>query len=311
MGLKKRYEATSFFKDLQTRPFELQVWFVVTAIAGLRALKAVVQDLTGSINPTGLVIDILILLIFCGLCLLIYLKKIPRIPLIVGVMLLILLAFSYVQFGGVLGTTEYNMMGLGVLFALAYNRKKLVLMMTLYIVVIVLANLDLRTDGWLTRSFFKRISTGVDNYLTTLFTLLVIILYFKKALIWESDRITELGNKLAGQIKTIEIQKKELYEQKQLLHNINARLEQDIRNHSDQIVRQNNAMKDYIWLSTESLQIPLKRLSSNVCDLNENSLLETKLKEQINEFNVVVHNLTSELALHQNTDKSYGDHSAL
>ena len=98
---------SSFFSDLQSKPFELQVWFVVMAIAGLRTLKSVVQGVTSSkINTTGLIIDLSILLIFCGLALLIYFKKIPRVPLIVGVILLILLIFSYVQFGGVLGNNR-------------------------------------------------------------------------------------------------------------------------------------------------------------------------------------------------------------
>ena len=73
---------SSFFRDLQSKPFELQVWFVVMTIAGLRTLKSVVQDVTSSkINTTGLIIDLSILLIFCGLALLIYFRKdSPRTP---------------------------------------------------------------------------------------------------------------------------------------------------------------------------------------------------------------------------------------
>ncbi len=297
MGLGNSY--LTFFSNLQARPFEFQVWVVVTAIAALRSLKAVIQDLTKHSDLTGLVINILILLIFCGLCMLIYLRKIKRIPLIVGVTLLILLAATYVQFGGVLGASEYNLMGLSVLFALAYNRKELFFLMTLYVVVILVANWDLRMGGWLANTFFRHNSTSFDNYITTLVTLLLIILYFKKALVWESNRIHELQAKLTGQIKVIEKQKMELNEQKQLLDHINATLEADIQNHSDEITRQNNAMKDYIWLLTESLQIPLKGLLVNASDLNENSTLEVKMKQQIKEFNGVVDRLIRELAQHQ------------
>lgn len=302
MWLEKNY--SSFFRDLQNKPFELQVWVVVMTIAGLRTLKSVVQDVTGSkINTTGLIIDVSILLIFCVLAVLIYQKKIPRVPLIVGVILLTLLIFSYVQFGGVLGTTEYNLMGLGVLFALAYNRKELTFIMVLYLVMIVVANLDLRFNGWLTRNFFRGNSTSLDNYLTTLLTVLLIIIYFKKALIIESNRIIDLRRRLSEQMKTIVQQKKELEEKKQFLHKVNARLEEEIRSHSDHIVRQKSAMKDYIWLSTESLQMPLKRISAAVNDVTDNSILETILKEQVRELNVVVENLKRELTQHQSTNK--------
>ncbi|HZB11761.1 MAG TPA: hypothetical protein VE467_01970 [Chryseolinea sp.] len=300
MWLKETY--SRFFKDLQAKPFELQVWVVVTAIAGLRTFKSVVQDVTGdTINTSGLLIDLSILLIFCGLCLLIYFRKIPRIPLIVGVALLMLLICSYVQFGGVMGSTEYNMMGLGVLFALAYDRKDLALIMILYGVMILVANVDLRFNGWLTRTFFKDYSTGLDNYLTTLSTVVLIILYFKKALILESNRITELRQKLSDQIKIIGSQKKQLEEKKQFLYTVNARLEEEIRNHSDEIVRQNRAMKDYIWLSTESIQMPLQRISSSATELSEHNVLETKLKQQVTELNVVVENLKHDLVHHHGT----------
>ncbi|HEX5170984.1 MAG TPA: hypothetical protein VFW11_17535, partial [Cyclobacteriaceae bacterium] len=43
MWPKRKYKVPSFIEDLQTRPFELQVWCVITAIAALRTLKAVVQ----------------------------------------------------------------------------------------------------------------------------------------------------------------------------------------------------------------------------------------------------------------------------
>ncbi|HEX6226300.1 MAG TPA: hypothetical protein VFZ52_17900 [Chryseolinea sp.] len=289
-------------KHLHTKPFQLQVWFVVMAIAGLRTLKSVVQDLSGPvINTKGLAIDLLILAIFCGLALLIYFKKIPRIPLVVGVALLILLILSYVQFGGVMGMSEFNLMGVGVLFALAYNRKELVIIMSLYLLLIIIANLDLRFNGWLTRSFFKDTSTGVDNYLTTTLTLTLIILYFKKALVAESNRITQLRKKLSEQMKMIGRQKRELESKKHFLHEVNSRLQMEIQSHANEIGRQNNAMKDYIWLSTESLQMPLKQISESADKLSHTSDLEKILKEQVIELNTIVESLKRDLIKHQNT----------
>lgn len=260
------------------------------------------QDIINRTNSTGLIIDVLILLVFCSLCFLIYKHKIRSIPLVIGITLLVLLIFSYVQFGGVLGATEYNIMGLGVIFVLAYSRKKLVFLMILYVLLIVAANLDLRYEGWLTQRFFKYNSTSLDTYLTTLLTLVLIILYFKNALIRESSRIMELRIKLGGQVETIRQQQKELKDQKQFLQKVNGRLAEEIKSHSNEIDRQNRAMKDYIWLSTESLQIPLKRIRKCVADLSDHGALEGKLKDQVDELTVVVKNLKSELKRHQRTN---------
>lgn len=271
------------------------------AIAGLRTLKAVVQDVSGPvINAKGLAIDLFIFAIFCGLALLIYFKIIRRIPLIVGVALLVLLILSYVQFGGVMGMSEFNLMGVGVLFALAYNRKELVIIMSLFLLLIIAANLDLRFNGWMSRSFFKDFSTGVDNYLTTTLTVALIILYFKKALVAESNRITQLRKKLSEQMKMIGKQKSELESKIYFLHEVNLHLQTEIQNRSNEIGRQNNAMKDYIWLSTESLQMPLRQIRESADKLSQNTVLEKLLKEQVTELHAVVENLKGDLIKHQN-----------
>jgi glucan phosphoethanolaminetransferase (alkaline phosphatase superfamily) len=285
--------------NIQRKPFEIQVWIVITAIAGLRTLKAVVQDLTGTSNATGLAVDVFILLTFVALFLLIYKEKIRHIPIVVGLILIILLTVSYVQFGGVGGTTEYNIMALGVLLVLAYKKKKLIWILIAYFIIILAATLDLHFNGWLTRNFFKGYSTSLDAYFTTLLALLILILYFKNALVSESKRIIELRTKLGRQIRTIRSQHKELEKQQQLLHEVNNRLEEEIKRHDLHIVNQDKAIQDYIWLSTESLHIPLQRIASSVHGLRENNFLESQLKGQVAELRLVIQSLKEELKQHE------------
>lgn len=292
-----------FLTSIHRKPFEIQVWIVITVIAGLRTLKAVIQDLTGTLNLAGLAVDVFILLTFITLLLLIYKEKIRHVPMIVGFMLIILLTVSYVHFGGVGGTTEYNIMALGVLLVLAYKKKKLMWILILYFTFILAATLDLHFNGWLTRTFFKSYSTSLDAYFTTILALLMLILYFKNALVSESKRITELRAKLGHQIRTIRSQHKELEEQQQLLHEANNRLEEEIRRHNNHIVNQDRAIKDYIWLSTESLHSPLQRITSSVHGLRGNNFLENQLKDQVAELRLVIHSLKEELKQHESNHK--------
>ncbi len=246
-------------------------------------------------------IDAFILAVFCTLFLAIYYQRIKRIPITVGVILLLLLVVSYVQFGGVAGTSEYNLMALGVLFALAYNRKQLTWLMAFYVILILYANVDLRMQGMLSNAFFKGVSTSLDTYFTTLITLVALMFYFKKALINESVRVMEHRKELGDRIKIIERQNHELKEQQELLHKINRRLEREIRNHNSQIDQHDKAIRDFIWLSTESLQMPLQRILANLEDLSEKDSMETQLKSQVAELRSVVQNLKQELVQHEDT----------
>jgi hypothetical protein len=267
-------------------------------IGGLRTLKAVVQDAVTATSASILITDVFILIIFISLSVLIYLGKIRRIPVIFGILLILLLIFSYVQFGGVRGASEYNLMALGVLLVLAYRGKQLIWIMGLLFSLTILASLDLRFNGWLTQNFFKAFSISQDNYITTVVAILVLILYFKSALVAESKRLMLSRTELNDQIKSIQEKHVELEQQQHQLYEVNEKLEKDIEKHTGHIINQNKVIEDYIWLSTESLDAPLQNINSNIDNLNANDYLERRLKDQVAELNLVIHNLKMELSEH-------------
>ena len=292
------------FTGLQERPFELQVWIVITAIGALRTLKAVLQDLANAGSIASLAVDSFILVVFVTVCLSIYRGKIRHVPMAVAIILMVLLTVSFIRLGGVRGTSEYNIMALSILFVLAYRQRSLIWILALYFIFILAASVDLRMQGWMTQYLFKKISTGLDPYFTTLLTLLAFFMYFKYALVRESNRLLELRAKHGQQIGTIRTQHRELEGQQQLLHGINARLKDEINRRTREIVNQNKAIQDFIWLSTESLRMPLQRITTLADDLPEDNFLESQLKEQVAELRLVIHSLREELKQHERSGET-------
>lgn len=289
---------------LQEKPFESQVWIVITAIGALRTLKSVIQGLVQGGSILSLAIDALILLIFVAACFLIYHEKIRQVPLVVALLLLVLLTASFVRLGGIGGTSEYNLMALSILFVMAYEGRSLLLILALYFLAILTASIDLHMQGWMTRQFFHKTSTSLDVYFTITLTLLAIFLYFKNALVSESSRILQLRGKLDRRIGTIRNQHRELEGQQRLLHGINSRLKDEITRHSEEIVTKNKAIQDFIWLSTESLHIPLQRITFIARDLPDDDFLESELKKQVAELRLVIHSLREELKQHERDEET-------
>lgn len=289
---------------LQEKPFESQVWIVITAIGALRTLKSVIQGLVQGGSILSLAIDALILLIFVAACFLIYHEKIRQVPLVVALLLLVLLTASFVRLGGIGGTSEYNLMALSILFVMAYEGRSLLLILALYFLAILTASIDLHMQGWMTRQFFHKTSTSLDVYFTITLTLLAIFLYFKNALVSESSRILQLRGKLDRRIGTIRNQHRELEGQQRLLHGINSRLKDEITRHSEEIVTKNKAIQDFIWLSTESLHIPLQRITFIARDLPDDDFLESELKKQVAELRLVIHSLREELKQHEGNEET-------
>lgn len=288
---------------LQEKPFELQVWIFITAIGALRAFKAVAQDLAYP-GAASLTVDSFIFVAFVTVCILIYRERIRHVPVLIAVILLVLLTVSFIRLGGVRGTSEYNLMALSILFVLAYKQRLLTIILAAYFLFILVASIDLRTEGWLSQHLFKKNSTSLDPYFTSLLTLLVFFLFFKNALARESARIVESRTRLGEQVRTIRRQNRELEAQQKLLRDINARLTEEINRHTREIDSQNKAIQDFIWLSTESLHLPLQRIASIVRDLPEDNFIESQLKGQVAELRLVLHSLREELQQHEKGGKS-------
>jgi hypothetical protein len=289
---------TPILDTLRRKDFEVQIWCVTMVIAAARTLKAVIQDLTGTIHPPILAIDVLILCTFCALGYLIYTNRITRVPLAAGPMLLVLLIFSYVQFDGILGTTEYNLMGLGVLFVLVYDHRTLQWLMVVYLLAILGANYYVRADAPVEPAPPGSASGPLDNFFTTLVAALILILYFKDALIRESRRILQLRQELGRKVDIITLQHQELERSKQQLREANADLQAQIHEHTQQIVRQNKAIEDYMRLSSESLTEPLRNIMAETVGLRDDTFLERQLKQEVSELHVIVRNLRDELRHH-------------
>lgn len=289
---------------LHERPFELQVWVVITAIGALRTLKSVVQNVVNSGGVASLAVDTFIFLTFVTVCVLIYQEKIRHVPVAVALIFMVLLTVSFVRLGGVRGTSEYNLMALSILFVVAYKQRVLIIILTVYFLLILTAILDLRVEGWMTRHLFSKNSTTLDTYFTSTLTLVAFFLYFKNALSRESARLLESRTTLSHKVRLIRRQHRELKGQQQLIHDINSRLAEEIDRHSRQIDTQNKAIDDFIWLSTQSLHLPLQRITAIARDLHEEDSIESKLKDQVAELRLVIHSLKEELQQHEKDRKA-------
>src|SRR5690606_31276545 len=124
-------------------------------------------------------------------------------------------------------------------------------------------------------------SGPLDNFFTTLLAVLILILYFKDALIRESRRILQLRKELGRKVDIITLQHQELEKRKRQLHEANAMLQAQIHEHTQQIVRQNQAIEDYMRLSSESLTEPLRNIMAETVNLGEDTFLERQLKQEV------------------------------
>ena len=282
--------------SLEQKPFELSAWAILTIIGCVRMLKDILQDLFIPQNSlTNLSVDIPLLIVFLVLLFLILKGTLKAVPLWAGFVLLFLTTWSFIRLGGVEGSSEYNIMALGVMFTLCYRGRSLAIIVSALFIVIVFANLDQVQHGRITSWIYGSTSNGYDSFYTTLIAIGVVLLYFKEMLKVETSKMRHVRDLLGGQRTLIRNQHEELLHQQAILSEANKRLDLDVQEYDDVIREQNAALDNYIYLSTQNLRLSISRMTSVPSKLPEAEGLTNSLKEEIRALNLVVANLITEL----------------
>lgn len=284
-----------FTARFNERPFELQVWLIISILAGLRTLKAVVQDIITEPPTITLLVDASILTLIFLVYYLIISDRVRTVSIVIGILLTLLLMISYVRFGGIRGASEYNLFGMAVIISMGYSGKRLSIVLIIFLLLTVYFTIDLYYSGPLANMFFKSNTTSLDNYFSTTITLVILMLYFKNLLVSESKRIREVREQLSRQNKLIRKKNEELEKQQPLLQTAIEELDIEIGKHTRQIISQDKALGEYIILSTQLIRTPFERIKKNKEELNGSENLVGLLKNQIKELDKIILDLSNKI----------------
>ncbi|MEQ9231311.1 MAG: hypothetical protein RIF46_11570 [Cyclobacteriaceae bacterium] len=274
----------------------MNVWLVATVIGSLRAFLAVLSDLANEdISAPILLIDSTLFLIFFGATGLIFFGKIRRVHPIVPVLISGLVMISFIQFGGVHGSTEYNIMAVAMLLVLILSRKSWIMPLTLYLSALIWVMLDFHFNGILRQTFFLKESSELDSFIFTIGAIVLFMIVFKAVIGFERRKMTAIQNQLNNQSIEIETQTEELKIQEKEYLQANQELEKEIELQTKNIRKQDEAIKNYIELSTSELMMPLEKIKTLSQTSQVSGQLGDLLKESTKELEHVLTQLKKEL----------------
>jgi len=280
----------------EKKPFEIGAWGILTSIGCLRILKDIVQDLFLNKNTlTNLYIDVPLLTVFLLLLFGIVRGKLKAVPLWTGFLLLLLTSWSFVRLGGVAGSSEYNFMALGAMFALCYRGRDLIIITSALFIINVFVYVDQAQHGRITSLLFKVATNSYDSFYTSMAVICLVLLYFKEMLKVETSQVRHVRELLGSQRSLISKQHDDLVQQQSVLVEATRRLHHDVQLYDDDIRGQNEAINNYIYLSTQNLRISMSRMKSIQGSFPNDGGLDDNLKQQIDALNLVVATLITDL----------------
>lgn len=284
------------YSNIFQSPYESQVMQLIGLIGLLRVLLAVIQDFLEPVLRTVEVLtDLGILMIFVTICLFALRLKASNISLSFGVILVVLLALNFLQFGGVTGFTEFNYLIGIVLMVLLYSEERKFILVASMLVLLALMLWLVYINHPIYQYFFLREQANSEDFVYSLVSLSILTLYLKYAMDLERSLLLQQQVNLnTGLDQSRELQSALQDQQAQLLH-AQQKLAQEVDSRTKVLQSQNLSIEQYIQYNTTELKEPLARLNESLAHLKESGMLIDLLRISVAELETVTHTITHSL----------------
>lgn len=291
----------SLGKNLQFgNSFELEVWFVASTIAFLRGSAGIILSISSrDVYGIELLVDVLLTLGFAAAAFSIAFKRVSRIHPAILISLTILLAINFLQFGGVAGSTEYNLLGLGVFIVLACDKKSIKYVLPTYVLLSLTVLLDGYFEGVLTQVLFLEKLQGTEDFYYTSAAIVVLILFYKYALIRESNRLISAKEDLATQLANVKQKWEKLSVQNDEIKASTKEINDEFVHQTKVLVNHNDSIADFAWNASDQIKPKLESLLAEVNEIDGHNILKKIIKDSAKDLQQVTEEISEQL-------KNYG-----
>lgn len=301
------------FDTFRKAEYENQVVILITALATARVGGGILFDFySGTSNRDELIIDISFIAIF--ITILLYTARSPKIrkiPPFFGFFFVIVLAINFAQFGGTESFSEFNYYSGFVVTIMLYSGRWLYRLLFIQFVVLLFMVYLQHSENlsFINNFFLVEKTTNPVDFLFSLVSILFLAYYLRRITKIEVRKINLLNKILSEKIGRVRSQNKLLKEKAAVLRETQESLQEKIRERTLQLQTQNEALEQYIFYNTNSLQEPLERLMKAAERIDDGNHLLAMTVSSCNDLNHVIQNIKrtieSEEELSRNRIASY------
>lgn len=272
-------------------PLESQIIFLIGSFAFARIVFALMEDFYAGVSVYVILIDILILLVVAYLIYLSWGGHIRHISILVGLLIALLLAVNFLQFGGISGYTKFNYyIGIYVIVIL-YSRWKL--RITIAFSLLLLAGIIILdyTNPLIRQIFFERLTPQIKDFWFSITIVSGIGYYLKHMTDLYGEKLFSLNNDLAERIRQTRKLNQLLQTKNEELNEAQGHLEQEISRRSEVLEGKNNSIENFLMVNTSHLVDPVKDLIDAVRARENNSVLSNLLKQSADDLERVSYSI--------------------
>jgi len=262
----------------QNFAFESQIILLICGLGSLRTAVAVALDFFEGTRSEEILVDVGILTILLLVLGIIWRKPFTKIPIGIGLMLTILLAFNFIQFGGVDGYTKFNYYAGLFIVIMIYNGRSLYITVGFHMIVLITLLILEYVNHPILENFLISQHPQSNDFWFTLITLSLFTYYLKEVTILKGEHLTKLNNLLGERVRESRKLNRLLAEKNNALKMAQANLEHEINKRSETLRVKNQAIESFIQTNQQELIDPVQELVKAIQQLNQNSRYGMYLK---------------------------------
>lgn len=282
------------FRD---KPYETQIILLISGVAILRLLLALVIDLSRQkVILAELITDFTLLTVFTGLAYVTLTKgNFKSIHPLFGVVLIILLGLNFLQFGGVHGNSRFNFYGGFFFVILLYTSRPLILLLLFQCVLMIGLSVFTAFSAGGETLFFITNDLDYTDFIFILIVFGALAFYLKALTESEVGRLLSLSGQLNSKVAEAKQLNLDLVEQGRQLQQAQQHLEMEVSKKSAGLIEKQRAIERYIHLNTKAIQIPLSSFDEVIHSIEDAGVLDKMLLASHLELKEVVNGIAKTL----------------
>lgn len=292
---------------LQDRPAEAQVILLISSLAIIRIVVALILDLTKpAYSWSELITDLSIFILF--LTLLVIASRnlsIKKVHPVFGVLIIGLLGINFLQFGGIKGTNCFNFYTGIYVIVMLYGGRTLYFMLGLKMLLLIILLVLIQMNAPLYNYLLINIETESSSELVfSLVAIAVFTFYLKRVTSLEIQTLEFKNDEVRAKVTESKSLNHELVDQSKELKQAQKILKGEVDLRVKAIENQNEAIQQYIYHNTDTLTDSLHHLSKAIEQFKGETQLHTLLKLSHVELTQVITGIHQTLQSTEKLDRS-------
>lgn len=280
------------FNDLR---YQAQIIILICVFGLLRMLITILFDIKNQVHQAELIVDILLLFVIFSFFYVSWRKDFQNISIASGVLLSLLLAFNFLQLGGIAGYSKFNYFASIYFIIMVYGQRKMYtsIIFNLLLLLAVLI-ISLLSPHWLGYINFGASFQTIDFWFT-LIMLSVFTIYLKELTVSQDSKLSQLNLKMAEQVRESRKLGRVLEQSNKELKHVQTKLEDEVSRRTELLQKKNQSVEEFIQLNTTELIQAVDDLLISLNQVQSSSPYATNLERSSEELTSVTDSIRTSL----------------